>query len=167
MRSTEGHQPKTIEDRSREKITEDLALMLGEIVKALHQQFRSQFRQFTGNLVLTVPQILLLKTLIFQGPTSISDLAEHLNLANSTVSGIVDRLERDGFVMRVRDETDRRIVFVQLTERSEQFKEQMPQFHQKFLNELLQGIEEAKVRQMEDSFLTLYNAIKGFGEPEN
>lgn len=164
MQSTEGHPPKAIEDRSRQEITEDLAQMLGEIVKALHQQFRSQFRQFTGNLDLTVPQILLLKTLIFQGPSSISDLAERLNLANSTVSGIVDRLERDGFVIRVRDETDRRIVFVQLTDRAEQFKEQVPQFHQKFLNELLQGIEEAKLRQMADSFQTLYDAISGFGD---
>lgn len=166
MSSDKEYPDKESADRSREETAQELGQMLGEIVKALHQQIRKQFQQFTGQLQLTVPQIFLLRTLVTNGPTSISDLAEHLNLANSTVSGIVDRLERDGFVTRARDEADRRIVYVRLTERSEQFKEQVPKFHQKFLNELVHGVDEAKLEQMRESFQTLYGLIQRFADKE-
>lgn len=149
-------------DRPVPEIAEDLGQMLGEIVKAMHRQFRKQFNRFTGEKELTVPQIFLLRTLVFKGSVSISELAEHLNLANSTVSGIVDRLERDGFVVRVRDKDDRRIVYVQLTEQAERFKEQVPQFSRKFLRELLQGVDEQTLREMSSSFRQLFELIKRF-----
>lgn len=48
----------------------------------------------------------------------ISQLAQCTESTNSTVSGIVDRLERMGLVKRVRSEQDRRVIYVALTESS-------------------------------------------------
>ena len=48
----------------------------------------------------------------------ISQLAQCTGSANSTVSGIVDRLERMGLVKRVRCEQDRRVIYVALTDSS-------------------------------------------------
>lgn len=152
---------------SRTEISDDLGQMLSEIVKAIHRQFKKQFHQFAGGQELTVPQIFLLRILVKKGPTSISELAENLNLANSTVSGIVDRLERDGFVTRVRDEVDRRIVFVQLTERSERFKEQVPQFQQKFLNDLVEGVDDKTLKEINISFRKVYELIQRFEEKQD
>ena len=45
----------------------------------------------------------------------ISRLAQYTGSANSTVSGIVDRLERLGLVKRERSEQDRRVIYVALT----------------------------------------------------
>lgn len=151
---------------SRTEIAENLGLTLNEIVKALHRQFKKQFHEFMGGQELTVPQIFLLRELIKKGPASISNLAERLNLANSTVSGIVDRLERDGFVKRVRG-TDRRVVYVQLTERAESFKEQVPQFHQKFLNELLTGVDEKSLAEMYNSFKKVSDLILRFEDKDS
>lgn len=150
----------------KEEIAENLGLTLNEIVKALHRQFKKQFHEFMGGKELTVPQIFLLRDLVKKGPTSISDLAANLNLANSTVSGIVDRLERDGFVKRVRG-SDRRVVYVQLTERAACFKEQVPQFQQKFLNELLKGVDEESQAEMYASFKKIHDLILRFEERDN
>ena len=49
-----------------------------------------------------------------QGPT-VGELAEHLILRHHSVVGLVDRLERQGLVERVRDGDDRRQVRIQLT----------------------------------------------------
>ena len=54
----------------------------------MSQQFRSHF----GRLDLTFPQALVLTVLGEDGPVPISALAERTGSANSTVSGIVDRL---------------------------------------------------------------------------
>lgn len=49
------------------------------------------------------------------GPTPMSRLAEQLDVGFSNATGIVGRLEERGVVVRVHDETDRRMVLAQLT----------------------------------------------------
>lgn len=78
----------------------------------LSQQFRSHF----GKLNLTFPQALVLSVLGGEGPMPISQLAERTGSANSTVSGIVDRLEKLGLARRTRSETDHRVIYVETTD---------------------------------------------------
>lgn len=48
------------------------------------------------------------------GPLTAGDIARHAGLAPASVSGLIDRLERKGFVRRVRDQGDRRRVIVEI-----------------------------------------------------
>jgi DNA-binding MarR family transcriptional regulator len=75
---------------------------------------RSMGKQFE-DLNITGPQGMLVGTLIHYGEMKISDLSEKLGLSNSTVSGILDRLEDQGLVERVRSKEDRRVVYVNVT----------------------------------------------------
>ena len=81
------------------------------VTQHMSQQFRSHF----GRLDLTFPQALVLTVLGEDGPVPISALAERTGSANSTVSGIVDRLEKLGLARRQRSETDRRVVYLRVT----------------------------------------------------
>ncbi|CAA7601826.1 MarR family [Acididesulfobacillus acetoxydans] len=166
MTKADERPDKLSPDRPVPEIAQDLGLVLGDILKAMHRQFKKEFNRFTGESELTVPQIFLLRTLVTKGSISISELAEHLNLANSTVSGIVDRLERDGFVTRVRDKEDRRIVYVELTEHAAHFREQVPRFNEKFLGELLRGVDDQTLREMASSFRQLSDLIKRFEDKD-
>lgn len=47
------------------------------------------------------------------GPQTAGELAEHTGLTTGAITGVVDRLERAGFVRRDRDPEDRRRVIVQ------------------------------------------------------
>jgi len=47
----------------------------------------------------------------------LGDLAEMLEVAPRTITGLIDNLERDGWVRRLHDEADRRSIQAQLTER--------------------------------------------------
>lgn len=71
---------------------------------------------------LTGPQLFILRELFMKEPRKLGDLAQAVQLSNSTVSGIVDRLERDGLVERKRDEQDRRIVWIGTTNSCQQMK---------------------------------------------
>jgi DNA-binding MarR family transcriptional regulator len=46
------------------------------------------------------------------GPLTAGQLAEHTNLTTGAVTGVIDRLEADGFAHRARDPDDRRKVIV-------------------------------------------------------
>ena len=83
------------------------------------QHMSRLFREHFGRLHLTFPQALVLNVLSEEGPMPISLLAERTGSANSTVSGIVDRLEKLGLARRERSEQDRRVILVAATERYE------------------------------------------------
>ena len=66
---------------------------------------------------LTGPQVTVLKLLEGVGDLSLSELSERIQARNSTVTGIVDRMQRDGLVLRRRSERDRRVIEIVLTPR--------------------------------------------------
>jgi DNA-binding MarR family transcriptional regulator len=53
---------------------------------------------------------------IVEGPVGMAGLGRLLHLEKSSVTGLVDRIERRGLVTRVRDERDRRAYKVALTD---------------------------------------------------
>ena len=83
------------------------------------QHMSRLFREHFGRLHLTFPQALVLNVLGEEGPMPISLLAERTGSANSTVSGIVDRLEKLGLARRERSEQDRRVILGAATEQYE------------------------------------------------
>ncbi len=87
------------------------------------QHMSRLFREHFGRLHLTFPQALVLNVLGEEGPMPISLLAERTGSANSTVSGIVDRLEKLGLARRERSEQDRRVILVAATEQYETLRQ--------------------------------------------
>jgi DNA-binding MarR family transcriptional regulator len=86
--------------------------VLKQVMDTLKQNMGHQFKEMN----ITGPQGMLMGILAHDGEMKISDLSEKLGLSNSTVSGIVDRLEKQGLVERTRSEEDRRVVYVSVTQ---------------------------------------------------
>jgi DNA-binding MarR family transcriptional regulator len=78
---------------------------LGTIRRALRRPLEVEVAK--GNL--TVPQIGVMQVVVRNKGISLKDLSHAVSLAHSTVSGIVDRLEKRGIIERRPDETDGRI----------------------------------------------------------
>lgn len=64
---------------------------------------------------LTGPQMHALMWLGGEGGLTMGDIARRLGITEKTVTGLVDRLERDHYLKRERDEQDRRVVRCHLT----------------------------------------------------
>lgn len=85
--------------------------LFSEVNKILKQYMRKDFE----NIGITLPQGMVIGTLIKSGEMKITDLGKKVHLSNSTISGIVDRLEKQELVVRTRSEEDRRTVYVKVT----------------------------------------------------
>ena len=72
-------------------------------------------RQLRMACDLTGPQLACLRCIASEGPTTLSQLAAGVSLSPATVSGIVDRLEARGLLIRERQEEDKRRVLITLT----------------------------------------------------
>ncbi len=81
------------------------------------QHLSQHFREHFGKLNLTFPQALTLNVLGKEGPMPISRLAEKTGSANSTISGIGDRLEKLDLANRTRSDLDHRVIQVEVTEK--------------------------------------------------
>jgi DNA-binding MarR family transcriptional regulator len=68
------------------------------------------------SMELTPRHLSLLSMLLLDGPVTVSELAERLSVAPTTVSLIVSELSRKNVVRRRADETDRRKRIVDLTD---------------------------------------------------
>ena len=111
----------------------DIFLSYLRVTQHMSQQFRAHF----GRLNLTFPQALVLNVLGEEGPVPISMLAERTGSANSTVSGIVDRLEKLGLAKRERSENDRRVIYVSATEKYRALREKAATDVSGYFNSLL------------------------------
>ena len=64
----------------------------------------------------TLPQILCLHELYAHGATTLTELTRQLNMNNSAMTGIIDRLEAKGLLRRIRQGSDRRTVCIEFTD---------------------------------------------------
>ncbi|HHY74378.1 MAG TPA: MarR family transcriptional regulator [Bacillus bacterium] len=90
-----------------------------------------------------------------QEPQMVSSISEKVLLSNSTVSGIIDRLEKNGYVKRVRDQNDRRIVWVTETDKLIKLREQSPVLNKDFSGFLLEDLESNEIEQIVGSLQLL------------
>lgn len=86
-----------------------------KLIKKVSESMKQEIHKQFGEMNLTAPQGMLIGTLAKNGPTKVTDLSEKMCLSNSTVSGIIDRLEKCGHVQRIRSQEDRRVVVIDLT----------------------------------------------------
>ena len=56
---------------------------------------------------------------------SLSSLSERIRAQNSTVTGIIDRMEREGLVRRERSTADRRVVHISLSDKGQKLAKQI------------------------------------------
>ena len=72
-------------------------------------------RQLSKIAGLTAPQLLILQLLRQHTELTVGEVAQRVSLSQATVTTIIDRLEKRGFVKRERGSADKRKVYVYLT----------------------------------------------------
>ena len=88
-----------------------------EAILYLYTESRRVTKELARSVLLTGPQLTVLKMLEGLGDLSLSELSERIRAQNSTVTGIIDRMEREGLVLRARSTEDRRVVKIRLTDK--------------------------------------------------
>lgn len=81
-------------------------------MRALHNQLALLNHYVGVRLELKDTEVYLLDLLDQEGPLSPSTVAKRMGLHPATLTGILDRMERAGWISRDRDSTDRRAVVV-------------------------------------------------------
>ncbi len=118
------------------------------ILTAIRRVIRSvdkYSRKINTELGLTTPQLLCLDALGKNEHIITKELAQKVNLSESTVIGIVDRLEAKQYLIRERSKEDRRKVYLSLTDAGKGILDSTPSLLQDKLSAALNELDKEKL----------------------
>jgi DNA-binding MarR family transcriptional regulator len=99
-------------------------------------------------LDLTPPQFYVLATIGYAGGLPFGEIGAKMMVTVSNLTGIVDRLEEKKLVTRKRDDYDRRVVHVLLTERgSKLYKNTIPLF-EKSISQIFSALDRREQKEL-------------------
>jgi len=106
-------------------------------IRKLMQAGEFYTKELNKKYQVSAPQLNCLLSLYENGPLPPSQIARHIMVKSSTVTGIVDRLEQKGLVKRFRNSPDRRIITIELTDSGKNLaKNAPPPIQQKIIDGL-------------------------------
>ena len=118
---------------------------IARLLRAVRKQVEQPQDAAARGSGLTMPQVSTLSVLFDRGPLSLKDLSGELGLSHSTVSGIVDRLERRGLARRALDPADRRVTRIGVTVQVDAYAREG--YAQSQAGRLVSALESASPRQ--------------------
>jgi MarR family transcriptional regulator, organic hydroperoxide resistance regulator len=119
-----------------------------EAIIYLYTESRRVTKELARRADLTGPQLTVVKMLEQVGELSLSELSERIRAQNSTVTGIIDRMEREGLVVRERSREDRRVVYIRLTPKGKKLAEEMPIETWQIFRDALDSLTASEVKEL-------------------
>jgi len=119
-----------------------------EAILYLYTESRRITKGMAARYGLTGPQLTVVKMLESLGDMSLSELSERIHAQNSTVTGIVDRMQREGLVDRSRSTRDRRIVIIRLTDTGRALARDVPLQPAEILRAALGSLSSSESREL-------------------
>ena len=124
---------------------ESVGYMMRRILSAIGQSVELQLCEAGGR---TYPQWVPLHKLHMGRATTVAELARECQLDTGAMTRLLDRLEAKGLCRRVRSQSDRRVVNIELTEEGSVAAEQVPHILSRVQNEHLAGFSAAEWEQL-------------------
>jgi MarR family transcriptional regulator, organic hydroperoxide resistance regulator len=144
--------------------TEQFHKLIEQLIRGLHASNPPEFIE----LELSPGQFIAGMVIQQHGTCTMSEIANALGVSLSAITGIIDRMVKHGFVERMRDDSDRRLVRVKLTEKGNSILNEDHQHKNQHLRSILGVLNETDraslidlIQKIIDALHQQKNTIKG------
>ncbi|SEO79416.1 DNA-binding transcriptional regulator, MarR family [Amphibacillus marinus] len=117
-------------------------------------------REILKNYKITTPQFIALQWLLEDGDLTIGELSNKINLAFSTTTDLVDRMEKNQLVERKRDMKDRRVVRIHLLAEGKEIINEVIQKRQAYLSTVLEDVSGEQVDHLHNVLALLLEKMR-------
>jgi DNA-binding MarR family transcriptional regulator len=137
--------------------TTEILIKIRKIVRSVDIESKKIQKEYG----VSIPQVLCLNFLHESSnyQATQGEIREFLNLNSSTVSGIINRLEKKGLLARLPKSGDKRVVNIALTSAGDKLLENIPSLLHEQLSEKLQRLEQSELNKVEESLNTLVRLL--------
>jgi len=136
--------PPMVESEATQNLVREIIYQIRRLMQA-GELFTKELNK---TYQVSATQLHCLLALYDHGPLSPSQIARHIMVKSSTVTGIIDRLEQKDLVYRLRDSPDRRVITIQLTEAGRELTQHAPPPLQQKIVEGLKKLPEEEIKQI-------------------
>jgi MarR family transcriptional regulator, organic hydroperoxide resistance regulator len=117
-------------------------------------------REHLGDYNITPPQFSALLALIDSGEITMGELCQKLFLACSTVTDLIDRMEKNGYVERFKDSKDRRVIRLRVLPAGIAVYEDVIKNRKTYLKTVLAQISDEQQLNLVSSLESLHSLMK-------
>ena len=139
------------------EILENTCILLAKAEQAHLQFTRNRFLQ--EGVDITPVQWLVLYTLYKKDGENITQLAERCYLDNSTLTGVIDRLEKAGYISRKTLENDRRVYKIVLLPKANEIKEKIVKITNDIFTEMTEGCDDKEIAIFRKVLLNIFDKL--------
>lgn len=135
----------------------EILINLRKIIRSVNLESKRIEKEYG----ISIPQLLCLNYLSQQSnfKASHKEIKDFLQLNASTVTGIISRLEKKGYVARLPKQEDRRVGLITITARGADLLESTPRpLHEKLTNKLEQ-LNDEQLKKLQNSFQTIIDFL--------
>ncbi len=125
---------------------------------------RKKGREILNDFNITGPQFTALQWLISDGQMTIGELSQKMSLACSTITDLIDRMEKNNLVLRIKDDQDKRVVRLKVQPIGYDLVQKVLEKRRIYLSEKLKGFNEKDKQFLSDSLIALHEAMEKEGE---
>ncbi|WP_343347570.1 MarR family winged helix-turn-helix transcriptional regulator [Terrisporobacter petrolearius] len=140
-----------------------------EIAMLIKEIYASTIEIVNENLKgssLTHQQTMVIKLIAHKRKVTISELCQEMSLAKGTMSGIVSRLERDGYVKKVKYDNDKRNTYVEFSDKGYEYAKNFRNEINKSFDKIFENFTEDEVKKTKKNLIELRNKLKGDNKSE-
>lgn len=138
--------------------TTEILIKIRKIVRSIDIESKKIQKEYG----VSIPQVLCLnflhKSTNYQSTQS--EIRKFINLNSSTVSGIINRLEKKSFLARLPKSGDKRIVNIALTSTGDKLLNTIPSLLHEQLSKKLCELDDDKLNKVKESLDTLINLLE-------
>ncbi|WP_456279351.1 MarR family winged helix-turn-helix transcriptional regulator [Bacillus sp. AK128] len=138
-------------------------MIVGETEKSLRYIsaiIKQKGREILNQYTITPPQFVALQWLHENGDMTIGELSNKMYLACSTTTDLIDRMEKNELVVRVKDINDRRVVRIHLLEEGGRIIAEVIAKRQGYLSEVLSSFSKDEMAVLEKLLSKLHHEMK-------
>ncbi len=138
----------------------EFADRLNELMPKVMREFMKRQTSELCKWKVTLPQLFILNLLDKEGESRMTDIAHFLNVSTAAATGIVDRLVRYGYVQRVFQPQDRRIIKIKLSSKGAGLAKKMNEQKRQMIIEIFGKISQEERGDYLRILMRIYQILK-------
>lgn len=134
----------------RNELERELEMSLRRLFRTLRKGLNEVYSDYIPS-----NEFAVLQTLFIQSPLMASEIANELKVSSSHITAVTDRLVGKNYIQRVRSDSDRRIVYLEITEDGREIARKMDNIKNNYLEKKFAALTDEDIKRMIDSSIKL------------
>lgn len=118
------------------------------ILREINKKLNTELKKEMVRMDFSLSHFYILSSLFKNGVMKAGDIAREIDVTNATLTFLLDKLEGEGLIKRVKDTEDRRVTLVEITGKGREVYSSLIALRRERMRELLENIPEEDIKNI-------------------